>query len=820
MRLKSIRLHPFGRFADQSWDLEKPLVVIHGPNELGKTTLRQAIFHALFTPTEQTETQLKNSVKPWLPLPDGDYAQVTLTFEHEGKPWTLDKRWGAAPMSQLSGGTTKIAKPIAVQKRLGEMLVHSEATYRHVLFTGQAELERTLVMIREKEKENEKEKKKTGGLRDIRDLLKAGGEAADEIDEEKLKRKLEDRIKKAFGRWDDSRGRPERQDRQEKDLANRWGSGAGAILKSWYEWQELVAEREEVLRIEGEVDQLNQQVAADQNLIASAAAFIAQHGHLRAALAESAVLEERVSRLETQAGSLATVYRDWPLAEGKIKEWPDRLTKLENARRALQEELANAELRGEAAGAQAAFVRLEAAKTAWEEADAAAKQLPDPGPERIQAVERLQAAITEAENKLAARRLAWRMEAVEPGEVMIQPGIEPAESVTVGPDGTSGTAEARVRLVAGGITITVASGSDDVEALFKSLEADRESLTALLKDCEAATVADVRRMAEKRREAEEVAKQKKAAYDGALDGTSFEERAAAMKKLNELPNTRDVKVIEPLLEGARDKLAAEKATIERLQSLIQKWRDEHTDIEALESKLLEVKRDLRADKDSLANVAALPEGFASPQSLVERLEDEEQKRLDGLDTLRQHEKACAVLVDRLADRRGEDLAEQADAAERKFNRARAEGRSYLRIQQELARVAADADEDPLIRFGETVAGMFSQITGGITTLNFDGQVPGGVVREGVSIPPERLSLGGSGALGLAVRFAMAEAYLAQGGGFLMLDDPFVQFDKDRMAVAASIVREFSDKAQVIVFTCHDHHAARLEAEVSQPDQHE
>jgi uncharacterized protein YhaN len=48
--LKSVRLHPLGRFADESWNLDKPLVVIHGPNELGKTTLRQAIFHALFTP--------------------------------------------------------------------------------------------------------------------------------------------------------------------------------------------------------------------------------------------------------------------------------------------------------------------------------------------------------------------------------------------------------------------------------------------------------------------------------------------------------------------------------------------------------------------------------------------------------------------------------------------------------------------------------------------------------------------------------------------------------------------------------------------------
>jgi uncharacterized protein YhaN len=67
---------------------------------------------------------------------------------------------------------------------------------------------------------------------------------------------------------------------------------------------------------------------------------------------------------------------------------------------------------------------------------------------------------------------------------------------------------------------------------------------------------------------------------------------------------------------------------------------------------------------------------------------------------------------------------------------------------------------------------------------------------------------------------MAEAYLTQGGGFLMLDDPFVQFDKTRMAVAAGIVREFSGKAQVIVFTCHDHHAARLEGEGDQSDRGE
>jgi hypothetical protein len=55
-----------------------------------------------------------------LPLPDGDHAHVTLAFEHEGKQWTLEKRWGAAQMSRLSDGTTAIADPAAVQKAIDD----------------------------------------------------------------------------------------------------------------------------------------------------------------------------------------------------------------------------------------------------------------------------------------------------------------------------------------------------------------------------------------------------------------------------------------------------------------------------------------------------------------------------------------------------------------------------------------------------------------------------------------------------------------------------------------------------------------------------
>jgi uncharacterized protein YhaN len=56
---------------------------------------------------------------------------------------------------------------------------------------------------------------------------------------------------------------------------------------------------------------------------------------------------------------------------------------------------------------------------------------------------------------------------------------------------------------------------------------------------------------------------------------------------------------------------------------------------------------------------------------------------------------------------------------------------------------------------------------------------------------------------------MAESYLKSGPAFLMLDDPLVNLDKDRMADAVAILRAFSEQSQLIYFTCHDMHAERL-----------
>lgn len=798
MRLQSIRLHPFGRHADAAIDLAKPLVVIHGPNETGKTTLRQAIVHALFTPTSLTPTQFRKTVQPWLPLPGGDHAAVTLAFTHRGSPWMLEKRWGAGQASRLSDGTSTIADPVAVQKRLAEMLIHSEATYRHVLFTGQAELERTLHAIADHAAE----------LEDIRDILKAGGDA--DVDEQRLRRALDERIEAAFGRWNDTTCRPDRQAGQEKDLGNRWINGVGAILRAWYAWQEFVGEHEQLLALERAIDGIGREVIDLEKRAATAAAFVKQHGHLRAALNERRVLDERLSRLQQSVESLGTTYRSWPAAEAAIKAWAMRRAEFEEQRDGLQAELAAARKREEGAALHEAFARLRIARLTWEEADAAAKRLPDPGPDRIASIQALDDAIVGAEQKLRARTLSWRIEATDRSPVSITRGIEPAETMTVGPAGASGSAEGRVRLAASGISLTVDSGGDDVEALLLSLADNRRRLLEELGLIRANTPADARLMADKRREAEALVKEHEARYTGALGDRSFEQWAALIKELDDLPSTREVEAIEGELDAIRTRLAEGKTVADNHRRSIDEWMQAYGTLDALEEKLLDAKATAKEAKARHESLDTLPEGFDSPHALLAKLDDAQSDQLLAQSLLTEKKAACVELMTRLGDRRSQDVAELADAARRKFERARAEGRNYRRIRQEIDRIAATAADDPLHELGQRVGELVSRITGAATAIHFEGQVPATVVRGAVSLAPDRLSHGGCGALALAVRLAMAEAYIGDGDGFVMLDDPLVHFDTERMTAAADILRRFSGTKQVIFFTCHDHHAARLE----------
>ncbi len=81
-----------------------------------------------------------------------------------------------------------------------------------------------------------------------------------------------------------------------------------------------------------------------------------------------------------------------------------------------------------------------------------------------------------------------------------------------------------------------------------------------------------------------------------------------------------------------------------------------------------------------------------------------------------------------------------------------------------------------------------------------------VKNRGVSRDTGLLSGGYRDLVGLCRRMAMIEAMYEEERPFLILDDPFVNLDNDKVKGGMNVLKRISDSYQIIYFTCHDSRA--------------
>ena len=66
-----------------------------------------------------------------------------------------------------------------------------------------------------------------------------------------------------------------------------------------------------------------------------------------------------------------------------------------------------------------------------------------------------------------------------------------------------------------------------------------------------------------------------------------------------------------------------------------------------------------------------------------------------------------------------------------------------------------------------------------------------------------LSAGYQDLIGVCMRLALVEAMYKEEKPFLILDDPFVNLDREKVECGNKLLLEVADEYQVIYFTCHD-----------------
>ncbi|HTV01762.1 MAG TPA: AAA family ATPase [Luteitalea sp.] len=100
MKLHRLEVQDFRGLRHGDVTFGPAVTVLHGPNELGKSTLAEAIRAALLVPTT---SRAGDEYVTW---GQDRPACVTLTFEHEGQLWKIEKRFGHRKQATLSNSAS------------------------------------------------------------------------------------------------------------------------------------------------------------------------------------------------------------------------------------------------------------------------------------------------------------------------------------------------------------------------------------------------------------------------------------------------------------------------------------------------------------------------------------------------------------------------------------------------------------------------------------------------------------------------------------------------------------------------------------------
>ena len=797
MRIKSIRLHPFGATRDRTYRFDAGVNVLEGPNEAGKSTLCNALFHALFTPSKLTPAKFRDTMKRFVPLPDGDHVRVTLVFDHDGKEHTLIRTWGAGSTSQLiRNGSPDLADGGEIDAIVQKALRWNQATWEHVLFINQAKLSGTLDLLHE------------SGSDDVGEILRSSGSIDGDVAPEKLIAALQERIDSLYSNWDRQLGRP----RDGKSILNPHKRNVGPVLKAHYAQETTRQEYGKVLQHEKDVDAVNAEISRVQQLMEKEKPLVEDGRRRKEGLNRRAILEQNLKHGQLEITRLMKVMTDWPGAETVLKEKKQALLQCAQQLERLSVEIANAKLHEGSEKVRIGFQTLTEAKKSLDEARTELAEMKPVTKEQIDEIRKMAQRIERIEVEIKAQKLAAILQAKEPMSVIVERGGSNEEPIELSPDKPyQCSAEGRISITAGALNISVRSDQRDVEQLYADLESARSRHQRALAELEVADLPALIARKENNDLAHQRVDRANATYIASLQKKTEEQWQKAIDDLKSIPPTRSLTE----LDQEQRRILADQARHEQERKALEKdlaeWTKTFTSVDRLTLKVVDLRGAILKDEAELAQLPTVPEGYADANAYLSALKKAEEAFDRAKEQLQAQRERLNFLEGSTPAISLEELKEQLELAEHEFDRTLNEAKAYERILARVEDLADHEGPDPLAGLAARVKHFVHLLTDGRYKPQLDGVKATGLLGEH-ELENRLLSQGTKGCLALAIRMAYAEIYLGEGEGFMLMDDPLTDMDPARRKCAVNAIDDFAKKYQVIVLTCHPEHAQLFKEE--------
>lgn len=789
MTLLYLHLHPFGKFSDEHYDLQRGLHVVEGPNEHGKSTMSHAIKHALFTPTSLTPSKMKKVIGDWFPHPHGTACSVRLGVEHDGITYTISKTWSAHGTTHVTGtdGTDVIG--VDAEARIAGIVGFNEATWEYVFHTSQAVLADTMTMLNDHSKSMD-------------DIVAGTSTLANDISPERFLSMIDDRINKHYKYWDQLLGRP----RDGRGIDNPWTRDVGTLLASYYVWQRALADLANADAYNARVDMLQGAVARLTQRELELDGLVQQGKTLRDQLQQVSTLTMHVEQLTEAVAEQRKAYDAWPMAERDVADATARVASLQTLIETLRVEQDRATQNQQAQGLRASYARIVEAKQALDAAEQRLRGCTTVTEEALRAVLTLTKQINDLDVSIRAHRLAATIQADHDAVVSVVAANGTAENVSLlsQQPWTNDAVPGMIAMSHSGVTLTVRSATGDVAQLLVDRQDADQTLARLLHDSAFDTADAMRTAREVYVKAEQDLHSQQRLLDQLLNGKPYEQWTDEFQAAQDLGTVRDVQAVNADVQRTTLELAEQRGTLERLHNQIEHFAATYGSRDNLFTLMSERHAKLKAASDALAAMPPVPDGYADASAYLRSLEQAQ----DELHTVRNEKTAKQSELEHMPAPAVEgslsDLSDRVHLAKVTYERRLQEGEALQRIRSAVERAAAQTDAGPMQALPSLISDYFSRLTGGrYTSVAVEHVIPrhatGAAVRD---LPVDRLSRGTKTSLALATRLALAEAYLQDRPGVIMLDDPCVDMDVERRAAAMQVLGDVSRKHQVILFTCH------------------
>jgi len=582
--------------------------------------------------------------------------------------------------------------------------------------------------------------------------------------------------------------------------------GVGKILKAYYEKEGIKNNYEEADEIEIEIDEINKKIQEKESKQNITKDELNQYKGKKSQIQERQQIDNDLRKIDYETEEIKKLSKEWPIKENWLsKKAEPGVIKIEGKKEKIKKEEVDARQNQENKEFRKCFKDLQRLHKKVEDAKNELSKVKKVTEEDIEGLKNKKQEVKELENNIKVSKLTISFFAKNQQVLKLKDVSEKEETLSLKQgEKIEKTFQGKLTLEHEDWKMEVQAGEGEIDSFISEKERKNKEIEDKFEKLGVGNfekAQSINREYEKLKNEVEYAKRN---FKEKLGEEVYEELEEKHKQLGK------EKKVRPL-----DKISAEQVRLElELENLqeekkeaeeqIKDWKERYGNHDKMISMLGNKQHKQKELNKKLGNLAVLPDRFddyISFYDYIDLLNDNDRKIQEEISSLREQK---ITIESQKPDQSSEELSTQLGESEQNFQRILLDGKAIAHIKEKAIDLLGKMDIKTYEGFQKKFVKYFIHMSGkSFSRVEMEQDLPEKLIKDdGSELTYNLLSFGTKDTFSLALRLTMAEYFLQDKSGFLVLDDPLVDMDLGRQALAAEQIKEFAKHKQVIFLTCH------------------